>query len=308
MEKQWLSFELDQKPYFVQKDIISKAIDVLDQKKLIIENYCARHPDFKEIIDGKNNNEARKRRSRESAQSYLGLETAENINAVSWYDLNEEQRKEDRAQIIRVLCYADACDYMNSVLASNDPYLSRDVCIKAHCRMCEGEEAREYLMKPRFRDASDTTIVMHGDPYFTPVDGELVDLRMNYLFGMYNTQWYNDHPIVKAAKFASEYYRIQPHVDGNKRTALMCLNFILQGGGYTDIYFNKQHRGELFDGFKTSILTRDVTEFALSICKRIEERLDEMLFELRDFRIKLRQDNPELLEKEIDEESSKKDK
>lgn len=289
---EWLTEEIDRKPYYCDMEKVKASISEIDEKLSKFYAYCKIHPRFKQEMFSK---QAQERRSRETAMAFLGIEKPITLDPTSSYEKTEAEREIEKLKIRKLLAYTDASQYMKNILSSDAPYLDQSVCLRAHATMCQGEEEKSRIIRyNRFRDETDPVIIV-GQGYFNPVPGELVKPRMDLLFqDYYYGAWDKDHPIIKGAKFLTEYYRIQPHMDGNKRMALLCMNFILQNGGYADVRFHNGSKERLFDCLKKSVLTHDVTDLVLLIAEKENERCNQWLEELIDYRLRIREeDEPE---------------
>lgn len=285
---EWLTLQTDMSPYRCDKEKVSDSLQQIDDKLKKFYDYCEIHPRFKEEMFSK---QAQERRSRETAMAFLGIEKPITLDPSSSFTKSEAEQEVEKLKIRKLLAYTDASQYMKDILHSEAPYLDQSVCLRAHATMCQGEEDKHLIVRyDRFRDESDPLIIV-GQGYFNPVEGELVRPRMDLLFNKYYGEWFKDHPIVKGAKFLTEYYRIQPHMDGNKRMALLCMNFILQKDGYADVRFNSGSKEKLFDALKTAVLTHDVTDLVLTIAEKENERSDQWLEELIDYRLRIREED-----------------
>lgn len=284
---EWLTLQTDMSPYRYDKEKVAGSLKQIDDKLDKFYKYCNIHPRFKEEMFSK---QAQERRSRETAMSFLGIEKPITLDPTSSLTKSEAEQEVEKLKIRKLLAYADASQYMKNILHSDAPYLDQSICLRAHATMCQGEEDKHLIVRyERFRNETDPLIIV-GQGYFNPVEGELVRPRMDLLFQKFYGEWHNDHPIVKGAKFLTEYYRIQPHMDGNKRMALLCMNFILQKGGYADVRFNSGSKEKLFDSLKTAVLTHDVTDLVHTIAEKENERCDQWLDELIDYRIRIREE------------------
>ena len=232
MAKEWLDFKTDQKPYFYQHEVLENVLNEIEAKKNSIEKYFEVHPKSRDLICTK---EKRMKRCLESANSYLNLEDDLHIDIVPSIDKSEIEKEIELENMKRIAAYQRACEDMHQIAMSKDGFLYPDLLIKQHIQMCMGDSEKRGIIRHRFRNETDPEIMI-GQGYFAPVDGYLVTPRVNHLFSMLNNDWYEDHPMVKGAKFVTEYVRIQPHLDGNKRIALMGLNFILEKEGYVCIF------------------------------------------------------------------------
>jgi len=216
--------------------------------------------------------------------SELELSLLQDENAFS--KLSEEQKDVLR----QANAYREACAFMEQQAKNPNSYLCDNLFIKAHYIMESGtSEDIQTIRKLRFRDGSDNLIIeLRG--FFNPLEGEKVSSRMLQLFSEADFVW-KMNPIEKAVRFATEYIRIQPHMDGNKRIALLGMNYILMKNGYMPIYFEygefspmcKQY--EKIDGFKVvkqqglaedikeGILYRDLTSMMKTVCNKLESRV-----------------------------------
>lgn len=285
---EWLTLELDMKPYRCDMEKVGGLLGEIDAKLKQFYDYCKLHPNFEKEMFSKT---AQERRSRETALAFLGIEKPISIDAKSSLEKSEGERFVENQNMKKLLAYTNASQYMKDILHSEAPFLDQSICLRAHATMCQGEEDKHLIIRyDRFRNESDPTLII-GQGYFAPVDGDLVQARMDYLFqNLFYGQWFGDHPIVRASKFLAEYFRIQPHMDGNKRMALLCMNFILQKEGYADVRFRNEQKERLFEALKTALLTRDVTELVQVVAEKENRRCDQWLEELVDYRLRIRED------------------
>ena len=280
--KRWLTEELDRKPYKCDLDKLKKIFDEIADAKTKVERYFEVHPKAKKAIV---TDEKRKKRFRDSALSYLALESGDEIDIVPSKDKTEFEIEEESKEMAKVLSYGEACEMIHNAAMDKDGWLDDNLLIKAHTKLFEKDPERLNFVRYRFRNEKDPVLLV-GQGYFNPVEGDLVAPRMNMLFMDYNNAWYEDHPIVKGAKFVTEYVRIQPHLDANKRTALMALNFILEKNGLPDVYINQSQAERFFEALKTGMLDRDVTDLANLIAENVQLRFNTRIKEIREYRIK----------------------
>ena len=280
--KRWLTEELDRKPYKCDLDKLKKIFDEIAEAKTKVERYFEVHPKAKKAIV---TDEKRKKRFRDSALSYLALENGDEIDIVPSRDKTEFEIEEESKEMSKVLSYGEACEMVHNAAMDKDGWLDNNLLIKAHTKLFEKDPERLNFVRYRFRNETDPVLLV-GQGYFNPVEGDLVAPRMNMLFMDYNNAWYEDHPIVKGAKFVTEYVRIQPHLDANKRTALMALNFILEKNGLPDVYINQAQAERFFEALKTGMLDRDVTDLANLIAENVQLRFNTRIKEIREYRIK----------------------
>lgn len=280
--KRWLTEELDRKPYKCDLDKLKKIFDEIAEVKTKVERYFEVHPKAKKAIV---TDEKRKKRFRDSALSYLALENGDEIDIVPSRDKTEFEIEEESKEMAKVLSYGEACEMVHNAAMDKDGWLDDNLLIKAHTKLFEKDPERLNFVRYRFRNEKDPALLV-GQGYFNPVEGDLVAPRMNMLFMDYNNAWYEDHPIVKGAKFVTEYVRIQPHLDANKRTALMALNFILEKNGLPDVYINQAQAERFFEALKTGMLDRDVTDLANLIAENVQLRFNTRIKEIREYRIR----------------------
>ena len=280
--KRWLTEEIDRKPYICDLDKLKSAFDGIETSKGKVDRYFEVHPKAKDIIITV---EKRKKRFRDSALSYLALESGNEIDIIPSSDKADFEIEEESREMAKVLSYGEACEMVHNAAMDKDGWLDDNLLIKAHTKLFDNDPERLNFVRYRFRSEKDPVLLV-GQGYFNPVEGELVATRMNFLFTNYYNAWREDHPIVKGAKFVTEYVRIQPHMDANKRTALMALNFILEKNGYPDIYINKAQADRFFEALKVGMLDRDVTDLANLIAENVQLRLNTRIKEIREYRIK----------------------
>lgn len=284
---EWLTLETDMSPYRCDMEKVGGLLGEIDNKLAQFYAYCNIHPDFKKEMFSK---KAQERRSRETALAFLGIEKPISIDAKSSLLKTEGEKEIEKQNMKRLVAYTNASQYMKDILNSEAPYLDQSICLRAHATMCQGEEDKHLIVRyDRFRNETDPTLIV-GQGYFAPVQGDLVQPRMDLLFQKYYGEWFNDHPIIKSSKFLTEYFRIQPHMDGNKRMALLCVNFILQKAGYADVRFRNEQKQNLFNALKTAVLTHDVTDLVQVVAEKEDRRCDQWLEELVDYRLRLRED------------------
>lgn len=272
----------DRKPYFYDAVSIEKVMNKIDSNKKHIAEFVDVYPQFKEYLLSE---AFREKNFLNGALTFLALDGHHSIGIVPTENMSKEQIEAEDEKMHKIECYFNACKYIYD-MAHDESYYEVDapLLLKAHALLDIDTEKGNRVASYRFRNESDPEIVMKGT-CFQPVPGDLVDLRVQYLFTMFNTAWYHDPLIVRGAKFITEYFRIQPSMDGNKRTALMGLNFMLLKNGYPEIYFQKKDHHKLLDSFEEGILTRDVTSLSLLIANKILARQEEINQEIINYRI-----------------------
>lgn len=206
---------------------------------------------------------------------------------------DEEVSKLSAAQkeiLMQANAYRDACMFVESKANDEKSFLDDNLLIRAHYLMESGtSEDIKNFRKLRFRNGSDNLIIeLRG--FFNPLEGEKVSSRVLDLISNVEFKWEKLNPIEKAARFAVEYIRIQPHMDGNKRIALLGMNYILIKNGLMPIYFKydefmpNEKIYENMSGFnivkqngfaqdlKEAILFRDLTSVMKTVCNKLESR------------------------------------
>lgn len=283
----WLSDDIEKIDYYCQYD--KELLDQIER----INKYTA------QVADYFNNYPSEKEKMEHAVEELFGF--ARYIRAmtegtgVEFKILNDEHAfeklTEDQKEILmQANAYKDACAFIEAEAKKPSSYLCDRLFIKTHYIMESGtDEDIRNNRRTRFRDGTDNLIIeMRG--FFNPLEGDKVSSRMLKLFADADFVWTDLNPIEKAVKFAAEYIRIQPHMDGNKRVALLGMNYILMKNGYMPIYFEygefspmcKQY--EKIDGvnivkqqgfaqdIKEAILYRDLTSMMKTVCNKLESR------------------------------------
>ncbi len=277
----WLTDELDMVPFSYDKVQLDEVIKKIEDKKVKIDRYLEVHPKAKAYVF---TDENRNKRFIDNALSYFALEQGDAIDIIPSVDKSHGENTKEFSDMKKVVAYKNACEMMHNSALDPNCYLDDQLLIRAHSLLYEGDPESRNFVRYRFRNQTDPTILM-GQGYFNPLQGEWVAMRVGALLYNLSDTWSDEHPIIKGAKFVAEYFRIQPHLDGNKRTALMALNFILEKAGYPDIYIREDQSKELFKTLETAILDRDVTPLALLLAENVNIRYDRITDEIRDYRI-----------------------
>lgn len=278
---EWLTENLDMIDYRFNEEKLAPAISEIEEIKGAVNEYFKEHPNAMKVLLSE---EKRKKRFLDNALSYLTLEGGKGIDIKPSRQKTVFEKQIEEQEMANVLSYYEACEFVHTAANDESRYLDQDLLIKAHTKLYLKNPDAKLFTRPRFRNETDNEIIV-GQGYFNPVPGELVDLRVAYLFMNYNNAWYKDHPIVKGAKFVAEYFRIQPHLDGNKRTALMALNFILEKNDYPNIYFDNKQAPALYQALKTALLKRDVTDLSLLISENVMTRYKNKSAEIVEYRV-----------------------
>lgn len=284
MDKKWLTDELDNTPYTCNNEEVLAKSKALDESIVKINNYFNEHPKLKEQIYSEENY---KKRIRRSALSFLSLETNETLDIIPAVNQTMIQKLTEEEQVKSLKCFENACHLSHELAQDENSFLDERIFVKLHCELSKGKDS----YRVRLRNASDGTLIFgKGDKvglggYFAPVDGELVSQRISILLYDFDNTWKNDNYFVRCAKFVAEYVRIQPHMDGNKRVAVMLLNYLLEKANYNSIYFTKEQLDDLYLQLKNAILERDVSGLALLIENTLANRYNAITDEIRDYRL-----------------------
>lgn len=272
MEKVWLTDELDNTPYSYNKEKVEKFIKHLNlaEKYDSLNAFLEKNPKAKRKILSE---EYRRDRFYHSALSFYVIDSElEKKEHLDLSNITDEQA-------IKLSAYYDACKTAHELSLNPNFYIDQNFMIYIHRILCSGEKDKNLIIKYRLRNASDPTIMI-GQGYFQPVKGKDVDLRVALLLSQLYFQWADDNIFVKGAKFVTEYVRIQPHMDGNKRMALILLNSLFESqpnGGLPNIYFTKKQISDLYQHIKESMVSRDVTKFANYLAEQVSNRYDDIL-------------------------------
>jgi|GEM_PF-3813956 len=275
----------DRAPFSCDLDAVSPLLKAIDEDKDAINRYFEFYPAAKRSIDSA---AARRRNFMRGARSFLSLDGNLSFDVTPTEIMTKEERAHEVEKMHKVENYYEACKFIRETAQRKDYYeVDKPLLIRAHAMLNVDAERGNNVAAYRFRNEEDPEIndlKMHRFT-FGAVPGELVELRVDHLLTLFNTTWYDDHPIVRGAKFVTEYFRIQPHMDGNKRTAFMALNFILLKGGYPAIYFQQADHANLMDAFESGIYDRDITPMVMMIAGRVGRRQDEIKNEIFNFRM-----------------------
>ena len=273
----------DRKPFVYNKETIVKMMATIDENNAKIVEFIKLYPKFGKMI---NSLEFREKNFLDGALSFLALDGNQSLGVVPTERMTTEEAAIEEEKMKKVRGYYEACKYVYEKAHDSSYYeVDKELLLGAHSLLDVDNEKGNKVPSYRFRNGTDPEIKMTKGTCFQPVIGDLVELRVMNLFTMFNTSWYNDPTIVRGAKFISEYFRIQPHMDGNKRTALMALNFMLIKNGYPQIYFGRKDQKKLVASLETAILTRDVTDVCSVIGAKLQKRQEEINNEIVNFRI-----------------------
>jgi len=282
-EQRKLDERTDRRPFIYNKEAVSNAMATIDENNAKIVDFIKLYPKFGKKISSP---AAREKNFLKGALSFLALDSNQTLGVVPTEKMSTEDAEQEEERLQKVRSYYEACKYVYEKAHEDDYYeVDKELLLNAHALLDIDNEKGNKVPSYRYRDGTDPDIKMGKGTCFEPVPGDLVELRMLNLFKMYNIDWFEDPAIVRGAKFVSEYFRIQPHMDGNKRTALMALNFMLIKKGYPEIYFGKRDQKKLIDGLEAAILTRDVTDLSLLFLSKIAKRQEDLNKEIIDFRI-----------------------
>ena len=279
---EWLTEELDNKEYICNSNLVQIKVEELDSLIKKINTYLEVHPKLKNKLFSEDHRDDRFCRS---AKSYLTLEGENDIDIIPSVNMTEEQKEYDKQQILQFQAYREACKFIHEKAENPFTYLDSDLSVRLHNLLLMNDQDKHLKVRPRLRNQDDPKIII-GQGYFDPVSGEKVSERFAVMLYKFENVWKDDNVFVKGAKFVIEYVRIQPHIDGNKRMALMLLNFILNRNGYSDIYFAQNQTEALYNAIKTGILTRDVTDLSLLILESSRLYCEDIIDKIKEHRLK----------------------
>lgn len=279
MEAKFLTDELDRIPYFSNDERLSSKLSKIDDLKAKINKYFEIHPKAKEEICGTKSIELMLNKK---AMSYLSLDDSnDKVGIVASSDMDETQKEIYQQILERVADYKKAFMYVydEAVKYKTEDWKMEKVLLVAHQMLKIPEEYGNNISSLSFRTGRELEIGI-ANGWFKPVDGYDVASRVSLLLYMNNEMWSNDHPIVRAAKFFTEYYRIQPHVNGNKRTAILGMNFMLAKAGYPLVSFEESDKKAMISSLEEAMLTRDVSALAELIADNIYQEQREIAEEI----------------------------
>jgi len=95
--------------------------------------------------------------------------------------------------------------------------------------------------------------------------------EMDKLLNWYNVKSKNLNPIVRACILHCEVARIQPFIDGNKRTARLLLNFELLRNKLPSIIIYKKEKDEYISLVENAINTHKIMPFVEFVVKKIKQ-------------------------------------
>ena len=109
-----------------------------------------------------------------------------------------------------------------------------------------------------------------------PTDYVKVPEEMEKLMSRYE-DWYNYHPLIKAALLHGEFVFIHPFIDGNGRTARLLMNFEAMKNGYLPIILRADIRSKYYDALDKAMVEHDYTDFVKLIVEEENKILDQYL-------------------------------
>jgi len=269
MENKFLTEELDKMPYVSDDQRLATRLAKVDDLKAKIDKYFEIHPKAKDEICGTKSVELMLNKK---AMSYLSLDDSnDKVGIVASSDMDENQKILYEEILERVADYKKAFMYVydEAVKYQTEDWKMEKILLVAHHMLRIPEEVGNNIYSLSFRSGRELNIdIMNG--WFKPVEGSEVASRVSYLLYMNNEVWAKEHPVVRAAKFFTEYYRIQPHVNGNKRTAILGMNFMLAKAGYPLVSFEGSEKKAMISALEEAMLTRDVSALAELISDNIQ--------------------------------------
>ena len=282
-EVKMLDEKTDRKPFVYNQEAVEGAFKKIAENKEQILDFIKLYPAFGKMVRSQ---AFREKNFLNGALTFLALDHNQTLGVVPTEKMTAAEAEQEEEKMQKIRGYYEACKYVYEQ-AHDDSYYQVDapLLLKAHAMLDIDNEKGNNVASYRFRCATDPEILMTKGTCFQPVVGDLVELRVLNLFAMFNNAWFKDPTIVRGAKFITEYFRIQPHMDGNKRTALMALNFMLIKDGYPEIFFDKKDQKKLINDLETAIISRDVTDLSLLIANKVKARQEEINSEIVNFRI-----------------------
>ena len=286
METRMLNEETDRMPFVCTNEKLFAFLSEVDDLKNKIEAYFAKHPNAKETIFTP---DKVKERATQEALSYLNLsEKKGEVNIVPSEFQNPEDRKADEKLLKIASDYRDANLFVREEAQKKGAYLDETLVHKIYSTLFSSTEGVG-ISRYSFRNSTFPIEPYIVNEVFEPVPNREVPGRMSDLFFMYNNDWWDDHPIVKATKFFLEYYRIQPKMDGNKRTGLLCANFILESNGYPSVFIGDNQKQEFFEAIKKGLLTRDVSDLAYLFATNVQMCQEKIKNDIVSYRMNIRE-------------------
>jgi prophage maintenance system killer protein len=272
IEKPWLTKELDNKPFTYDEEKLNNFIEQrqIYEAKQIIDHELSNDEKLREKVIPENYKQTRRARV---AKNFMKMENP----GIDIMNLTKYEKENLEA-------YYKALQMSVNFAKDENFYLDDRAMVMIHCQVFSKDIDQKQYCRYRLRNAMDEKPLI-GKGYFEPVDGEDVNSRISSLLYDYEETWKNDNIFARGAKFVSEYVRIQPHLQGNKRVALIILNYTLLKNGYPDIYFDKEQLNDLYDCLKESILTRDVTNFACLIAKNVSNYYHAVVQRIEDVKV-----------------------
>lgn len=279
MGKRFLTDELDQMPYVADDNRLADKLAQIDEMKTKINKYFEARPKAKDDICGTKSVELMLTKK---AMSYLSLDDSNSeVGIVASSDMDENQKIVYQETLERVADYKRAFMYVydEAVKYQTEDWKMEKILLVAHHMLKIPEELGNNVNSLAFRSGRELNIDIL-DGWFKPVYGADVASRVSYLLYMNNEMWSKEHPVVRAAKFFTEYYRIQPHVNGNKRTAILGMNFMLAKAGYPLVSFEGSEKKAMILALEEAMLTRDVSSLAELIADNIQTEQERIAEEI----------------------------
>ena len=257
--KKWLYPEDEEtNPIEFKHDaVLNKLIARMEENKIVLENLFSKYPgilhDYNRFLD--------------QNPKYNTIAIANN-SAVPSHMLEDRIEKFGRFQ--------KSLDEIKSFASRRDSYIDQNYVIRLHDSLYFGDPEFRFKAKYRFRNEQDGVI---QTPYFKPTIGENVSYEMMNLLSNTDFVWNNMHAVKQSTLLHLGLSRIQPFMDGNKKTAQLLQNFYLMKAGFPDIVLPDKAMNNYLNAVKLGILYRDATPLAELVSNCIlHEQLDTFEF------------------------------
>lgn len=261
-EKLWLYPE-NETPYVFNEDKELLSIEQkIEANKVLLEQYASRNKAVSE--------------NEEKLLSGISAVQVER----DWFrsDVDSGKISKDDIQIVDGFLAAQELLFHQ---LQKEPYLYPELFASLHPYLVKDNLDISDYDKGHFRDKYSKAIQVG---YFEPTPGSQVKREMSYAFTEYAfvDRKGLDNPFEKIAKLHAQIVRIQPFMDGNKRTAFLATNAMLKLHGLPiiDICSGKEENEIYNKALKTAIVKRDVTELAKIIAGKVlnvqNKKLDKL--------------------------------
>lgn len=257
--KKWLYPEDEEENpiEFRNEDVLNKLICRMEENKIIIKDLFDKYPDIRQDFV----------RFQDQNPKYNAIAKANN-SLVEPYLLSERVEKFGRFQ--------NALNNIKELADKRDSYVDHNYIIRLHDSLYYGDPEFINKAKYRYRNDQDNEI---QTPYFKPTEGKHVSLEMMKLVNNTDFKWNTMHVVKQSTLLHLGISRVQPFMDGNKKTAQLLQNFYLLKAGFPDIVLPDKCMKNYMNAVKLGILHRDATPLAELVSNCIlHEQLDTFEF------------------------------